>query len=82
MDEGVKGQYVQFFRTNAGQDLIDRFKTTEAKYMMEAMQATSMESKAMLMAKMEASYAMRTMMDDLATPEKPKSEKLRQSKPA
>lgn len=70
MDEGLLGQYKLFFRKGAGLDLIARLKTTEAKYMMEGMKATTMEGKALSMAKMEATYAIRTMLDDLAAPKK------------
>lgn len=68
MDEGVLGEYKVFLRSGAGQDLIARIKTTEAKYQMEGMKASTMEGKALSMAKMEATYAIRTMLDDLSKP--------------
>lgn len=70
MDKGTQGQYVQFLKSGAGVDLIDRLRTTEAKYMMEGMKATTLEEKGLAMAKMEATYAIRTMLDDLAKPVK------------
>lgn len=66
MDKGILGQYKVFLASRAGQDLIARLKTTEAKYMMEGMKASTMEGKALSMAKMEALYSVRTMIDDLA----------------
>lgn len=68
MDQGVKNQYEQFLRSNAGKDLIDRLKTTEATYMMTGMKATTLEDKGMAFVKMGAVYAVRTMLDDLAKP--------------
>lgn len=70
MDEGVKGQYKLFLDGIAGKDLIDRLKITEAKYQMEGMKATTIESKGLSMAKIEATYAIRTMLDDLSKPVK------------
>lgn len=75
MDEGILGQYKQFFRTGAGQDLVDRLKTTEAKYLMEGMQAIrskNTEAAALSMAQAEATNAIRTMVEDLAQPLRPK----------
>lgn len=70
MDKGVRAQYIGFLRGNAGIDLINRLKTTEAKYMMEGMKGISVEEKGLAMAKMEATYKIRTMLDDLAKPSK------------
>lgn len=75
MDKDVLGQYKVFFRGGAGQDLINRLKTTEAKYIMEGMQAArakNQEGAGMSMAQAEATNAIRTMIEDLASPEKPK----------
>ena len=68
MDEAVLSAYKQFLPSAGGIDLINRLKTTEAKYMMEGMKSTTMEGKALSMAKMEATYSIRTMLDDLAKP--------------
>lgn len=68
MDEGTKGQYAQFFKSSAGQDLIKRFITTEAKYQMEGMKGKSLEEKGIAMAKIEAVYSLRTMLEDLSSP--------------
>ena len=70
MDEGILGQYHTFLKSGAGQDLINRLKITEAKYQMEGMKATTIESKGLSMAKIEATYALRTMLDDLSKPVK------------
>lgn len=67
MDEGVLGQYKEFLRSAAGIDLIDRLKSTEATFMMSGMKTNNMEGKALAMAKMEATYSIRTMLDDIAT---------------
>lgn len=75
MDEGVQGQYLEFFRTNAGKDLIDRLRSTEANFMMQGMKSSTIEGKGIAMAKMEATYAIRTMLDDLAKPPAPKAAK-------
>lgn len=75
MDEGVKGEYLLFFKTGAGRDLIDRLKSTEANFMMQGMKSGTIEGKGIAMAKMEATYAIRTMLDDLAAPPKPKAPK-------
>lgn len=68
MDKGIQGQYITFLGSGAGQDLIERLKVTEAKYQMEGMKASSIELKGMSMAKIEATYAIRTMLDDLSKP--------------
>lgn len=68
MDKGLLGQYHIFLTNAAGKDLIDRLKVTEAKYQMEGMKATTIELKGMSMAKIEATYAIRTMLDDLSKP--------------
>lgn len=68
MDEGLLGQYHTFLTNAAGRDLIDRLKVTEAKYQMEGMKASTIELKGMSMAKIEATYAIRTMLDDLSKP--------------
>jgi hypothetical protein len=68
MDKGVQGQYVQFLKSGAGQDLIDRLKSTEATYMMQGMKAETMEQKAIAMTKMQTVYNIRTMLDDLSKP--------------
>lgn len=70
MDKGIGGQYIQFLKSGAGVDLINRLKSTEATYMMEGMKATDIESKGIAMAKMETVYRLRTMLDDLAKPSK------------
>lgn len=70
MDKGLLGQYQRFLTSGAGKDLIDRLKVTEAKYQMEGMKATTIELKGMSMAKIEATYAIRTMLDDLSKPVK------------
>ena len=71
MDKGVQGQYIQFLKSGAGVDLINRLKSTEATYMMEGMKADTIEAKGIAMAKMETVYRIRTMLDDLSTPPKP-----------
>lgn len=71
MPEGLKGEYEHFLRSNAGIDLINRIKVTEAKYQMEGMKASSIELKGISMAKIEVAYSIRTMLDDLAKPSKP-----------
>jgi hypothetical protein len=68
MDKGVQGQYVQFLKSGAGQDLINRLKSTEATYMMQGMKAETMEQKAIAMTKMQTVYNVRTMLDDLSKP--------------
>jgi hypothetical protein len=68
MDKGLLAQYHAFLTNPAGNDLIDRLKITEAKYQMEGMQAATIELKGMSMAKIEATYAIRTMLDDLSKP--------------
>lgn len=68
MDKGVQGQYVQFLKSGAGIDLIDRLKSTEATYMMQGMKAETMEQKAIAMTKMQTVYNIRTMLDDLSKP--------------
>lgn len=73
MDKAVQGQYVIFLKSVAGIDLIDRLKLTEAKYQMEGMKASSIELKGISMAKIEATYAIRTMLDDLSKPAKSQS---------
>lgn len=70
MDKGLRGQYITFLGSPAGQDLIERLRLTEAKYQMEGMKASTIELKGMSMAKMEAMYAIRTMLDDLSKPAK------------
>lgn len=68
MDKGLQGQYITFLGSGAGIDLIDRLKSTEANFMMQGMKANNMEGKALAMAKMEATYSIRTMLDDLSKP--------------
>lgn len=70
MDKGLRAQYVAFFKSSAGVDLINRLKTTEATRMMEGMKASTIEGKGISMAKMEQVYQLRTMCDDLANPSK------------
>lgn len=80
MDKGILGQYHVFLRSAAGIDLVERLKTTEAKYMMEGMKSSTMEAKALSMAKMEATYSIRTMLDDLSKPAKSASDSSGHSK--
>lgn len=71
MDKGILGAYKQFLNSPAGLDLIKRLVSTEAKYQMEGMKAAGLEEKGLAMAKIEATYAIRTMLDDLANGSKP-----------
>lgn len=80
MDRGVQGQYVQFLKTAAGKDLIDRLKATEAKYMMEGMKAPDLEQKGLAMERMHATYMIRTMLDDLSKPVQSQAKRLPGSK--
>lgn len=66
MDKGIASQYVQFFKTNAGVDLVNRLKMAEAEYMRQGLQASTIEGKGIAMSKQGAIYAVRTMLDDLA----------------
>lgn len=66
MDDSLKGAYKHFLNDPAGRDLIKRLITTEAKYQMEGMKAKTLEEKGLAMAKIEATYSIRTMLDDLA----------------
>jgi hypothetical protein len=68
MDDTIKHGYEHFLAEPAGQDLLKRLVTTEAKYQMEGMKATTLEEKGIAMSKIEATYAIRTMLQDLATP--------------
>lgn len=79
VDDALFGAYRAFLQTAAGVDLIDRLKTTEAKYMMEGMKASTVEQKGLAMERMHTVYLIRTMLDDLAKPKtqvaKPKTVK-------
>lgn len=68
MDDTLKNAYKHFLTSPAGEDLIRRLVTTEAKYQMEGMKATTLEGKGLAMSKIEATYAIRTMLDDLSKP--------------
>lgn len=68
MDETVKNGYKNFLNSPAGEDLVNRLKLTEAKYQMEGMKAETLEEKGLAMAKIGASYEIRTMLDDLSKP--------------
>jgi len=68
MDETIINGYRNFFKTPAGEDLIKRFISTEAKYQMEGMKANTLEEKGLAMAKIGATYNLRTMMQDLSKP--------------
>lgn len=70
MDKGTQAEYVQFLKSKAGIDLVNRLKTTEATYMMQGMKSDTIEGKGISMAKMGSVYAIRTMLDDLAKPSK------------
>ncbi len=67
-DESIFAGYRAFLKTGSGEDLINRLKLTEAKYMMEGMKATTVEQKGLAMERMHTVYLVRTMLDDLAKP--------------
>lgn len=66
--------YIRFFKTGTGRDLIDRLKMIEATRMMEGMKASTIEGKGISMAKMEQIYAIRTMLEDLSKPARSQSD--------
>lgn len=68
MDETLKNGYRSFLNSPAGLDLVNRLKLAEAKYQMEGMKAKTLEEKGLAMAKIGASYEIRTMLDDLSKP--------------
>lgn len=68
MDEVTKNSYKNFLKSQGGLDLFRRLVSTEAKYQMEGMNAVTLEAKGLAMAKIEATYAIRTMLDDLSKP--------------
>lgn len=68
MDESLKSAYRSFLASPSGQDLIKRLISTEAKYQMEGMKASTLEEKGLAMAKIGATYEIRTMLDDLSKP--------------
>lgn len=70
MDEAVKNGYKSFLLSPAGLDLVKRLISTEAKFQMEGMKSPTMEGKAIAMAKIEAIYEIRTMIQDLSKPAK------------
>ncbi len=72
VEDAIYSAYRSFLQGAAGQDLIDRLKLTEAKYMMEGMKATDIEQKGLAMERMKTVYLVRTMLDDLAKPKAPK----------
>lgn len=65
MDDTVQNGYKNFLKSPAGVDLVRRLVSTEAKYQMEGMKSLTLEGKGLSMAKIEATYAIRTMLDDL-----------------
>ena len=66
MDETIRSDYKHFLNGPGGADLIKRLITTEAKHQMEGMKAATLEGKGLAMAKIEAVYELRTMLQDLA----------------
>lgn len=68
VEDAIYSAYRSFLQGAAGQDLVDRLKMTEAKYMMEGMKATDIEQKGLAMERMKTIYLIRTMLDDLAKP--------------
>lgn len=68
MDDTVKNGYKNFLMSPAGEDLVKRLISTEAKYQMEGMKAAGLEEKGLAMAKIEAIYEIRTMVQDLSKP--------------
>lgn len=68
MDDTIKNGYKNFLKSPAGEDLIKRLISTEAKHQMEGMRASGLEEKGLAMAKIGAIYDIRTMLDDLSKP--------------
>lgn len=68
MDEATKNAYKNFLKGPGGVDLFRRLVSTEAKYQMEGIKAQTLEGKGIAMTKIEATYAIRTMLDDLSKP--------------
>lgn len=68
MEDSVKHAYKEFLQGIGGADLIRRLISTEARYQMEGMKASSLEEKGLAMAKIGATYEIRTMLNDLSNP--------------
>lgn len=66
MDKGLQSAYKLFLESPAGVDLVNRLITTEAKYQMEGMKGKTLEEKGLSMAEIGATYAIRTMLQDLS----------------
>jgi hypothetical protein len=71
MDDATLHSWKEFMQSAGGKDLLARFIANETSYQAEGIKATTIEGKALAMAKIEAVYKLRTGILDIVAPKKP-----------